>query len=114
MGNTETVNEVGVPSQPLNEGVTLTVEFSTEVMLFTGAVHGGSCPFPFKPIPIVALVFCHVNVEAIGFPTNDEGIKVLPGHEEIGNGGAIVATGFTKAVACKGVPGHVPKIGVIV
>ena len=61
IGSTVMEYETGVPGQPLEEGVTVTVEVTELEVLFV-PVNDGVFPAPLAARPIVVLEFVHVKV----------------------------------------------------
>ena len=61
------VKVIGVPTQPLADGVTTTVETTGAVPLLT-AVNDGIFPFPLAARPIAGVVFVQAKVVPLTVP----------------------------------------------
>jgi len=97
------VNVSGLPTQPLADGVTVTVAVTIEEPLFM-ALKEGMSPLPAVPRPIEGMSFVQLKDVPATVPTNITPVVCAPLHNVWSVTVATVGVGFTVMVNVSGVP----------
>lgn len=112
-GFTVMVNEVGVPGQPLAEGVAVMVAVTGVVPVLV-AVKAPMFPLPDVANPMEPSLFVQVYVVPVTVPAKFTAVVLAPLHTVWLPTAFTVGVGFTVMVNVLGVPGHPLALGVTV
>lgn len=108
VGFTTTVAVIGVPSQPLLDGVMVNVTVTGALVVFTSVAFISS-PLPLAPMPVTATLLSLVQVKVVPETLLFKSISVMDAPEQIicADGLAVAfGVGSTKTVAATVAPVH--------
>jgi hypothetical protein len=112
-GFTVNTNEVGVPEQPSNVGVTVIVPEIAVLKMFVAM----NAPMVFVPVaakPMEVLLLAQLKTVPLTVPVNTTAVLCSPTQSTWFDTASTVGVGFTLTVRVKVAPVQLPEIGVTV